>query len=218
MACLHKAIAQVPPTTATTTTTVTPPGASLTSSAPVATPTVPGFINTSGLTITTPFSGMSIGQDRFLSIGGSIQGQKPIASILISVAKKDGSGNTTIVDKKGLATLRISETWQVKADLYPVGEYLLHLVITPNTTVAAPPKTSLAPAAATTALVPPPPPVGGEPSVYFWQGTVRVVAPPTSAPTIPNAGYSLATPGNTITLIKMTMVLGAIVLGCMFAL
>ncbi|KAF9576166.1 hypothetical protein EC968_010289 [Mortierella alpina] len=135
---------------------------------------------------------MSIVQDTGLSIAATLAGQRPMSSINISVAKKDGSSNTTIVDIRSGAILRLSQIWNVTASQYPVGEYVMNMVITPNTTVNpmngtpqavssqsigtfVPIITSIDHSPQPTGLIPGPIPGAGV-SVYYWQATVRVVA------------------------------------------
>ncbi|KAF9277072.1 hypothetical protein BGZ68_009542 [Mortierella alpina] len=165
--------------------------ASATSGAPVA-PSPPSFVNTPGLQVTTPYNGMSIIQDTGLSIAATLAGQRPMSSINISVAKKDGSSNTTIVDIRSGAILRLSQIWNVTAAQYPVGEYIMNMVITPNTTISPlngtpqavssqpigsflPSITSIDHSPQPTGLIPGPIPGAGV-SVYYWQATVRVIA------------------------------------------
>ncbi|KAG0223067.1 hypothetical protein B0O80DRAFT_464957 [Mortierella sp. GBAus27b] len=161
----------------TTTASVTSSSASSTVSAtssPV--PTPPTFSNTPGLVVSSPFEGMAITQNTVLSISASLSGQRLIGTIKISVAKKDGTSNNTIVDITSGSFLRTSQTWNVTADQYPVGEYLMNMIITPNTTASlntAPATTTAAP---TTTIIPGPT-IGPEASVYYWRATVRVVAP-----------------------------------------
>ncbi|CAO3566464.1 unnamed protein product [Mortierella alpina] len=155
-------------------------------------PSPPSFVNTPGLQVSTPYSGMSIIQDTSLSIAATLAGQRPMSSVNISVAKKDGSSNTTIVDIRSGAVLRLSQIWNVTAAQYPVGEYIMNMVITPNTTLSPmngtpqavssqsigtfiPDVTSIDHSPQPTGLIPGPIPGAGV-SVYYWQATVRVVA------------------------------------------
>ncbi|KAF9985720.1 hypothetical protein BGZ75_002648 [Mortierella antarctica] len=134
---------------------------------------------------------MSIIQDTALSIAATLAGQRPMSSINISVAKKDGSSNTTIVDIRSGAILRLSQIWNVTATQYPVGEYVMNMVITPNTTLGPlngtpqavsssiglllPSITNIDHTPQPTGLIPGPIPGAGV-SVYYWQANVRVVA------------------------------------------
>ncbi|KAI1286585.1 hypothetical protein EDD11_000200, partial [Mortierella claussenii] len=173
-----------------------------------ATPVVPSFINTPGLQVTSPYNGMTVLQDTVLSISSSLIDQRPISSINISVAKKqDGSSNTTIVNIPSGAILRSTQIWNITAASYPVGEYLINMIITPNTTAAGVnptlnnPGPNASATTTTTAVVPGPtstipgPPVnpGVGPSVYYWQATVRVVA--RTNITTPGSGASTYGPG-----------------------
>ncbi|KAG9321132.1 hypothetical protein KVV02_005258, partial [Mortierella alpina] len=107
------------PTTASSRATVTA------TTTGIVAPSLPTFVNTPGLQVSTPYSGMSIIQDTALSIAATLAGQRPMSSINISVAKKDGSSNTTIVDIRSGAILRLSQIWNVTATQYPVGEYVV---------------------------------------------------------------------------------------------
>ncbi|KAG0315668.1 hypothetical protein BGZ99_007331, partial [Dissophora globulifera] len=108
-------------------------------------------------------------------------------SINISVAKKDGSSNTTIINIPSGATLRLTQIWNVTADKYPVGDYLFNMIVTPNTTAAG----SGVPAASSTILATP---TGGATipnaaTIYYWHAGIRVIAPvPTN---VPNAAISV---------------------------
>jgi len=51
----------------------------------------------------------------------------PVASANISIGKKDGTLNTTIVDLKGLSTLRVIESWNATAATFTPGDYLVSL-------------------------------------------------------------------------------------------
>lgn len=48
-----------------------------------------------------------------------------LASVNVSVGKKDGTLNTTIVDLKGLSTLRVIQSWNVTAATFTPGDYLV---------------------------------------------------------------------------------------------
>ncbi|KAG0364480.1 hypothetical protein BC939DRAFT_441618 [Gamsiella multidivaricata] len=183
--------------------------ATTSTSATVPTPSQSAFINTPGLQVTSPYNGMTVIQGTMLSISASIQDQRPISSINISVAKKDGSSNTTIVSITSGAILKATQTWNVTAAQYPVGAYILNMVITPNTTaqgtssvpnagsssvissVATPTSSSVQ--AGSTSLIPipgPPTSPGTGPNVYYWQATVQVIAPMNTS-TTPNTANGL---------------------------
>lgn len=52
-----------------------------------------------------------------------------VASAYISIGKKDGTLNTTIVDLKGLSTLRVIESWNATAATFTPGDYLVSLYL-----------------------------------------------------------------------------------------
>ncbi|KAG0197353.1 hypothetical protein BGX28_009157 [Mortierella sp. GBA30] len=188
LTCLqHLSGAQAQLSTPSSTTTAK---SSATSGVGVA-PSPPTFVNTPGLRVTTPYNGMTIPQDTVLSISASLAGERPISSIKIMVAKKDGSSNTTIVDVPSGAILSISQTWNVTSTQYPVGEYIMNMIITPNMTANLggtapmatttqsigsflPIVTSVDSSPQPTGLIPGP--IPGAASVYYFQATVRVIA------------------------------------------
>ncbi|KAF9124930.1 hypothetical protein BGW39_007786 [Mortierella sp. 14UC] len=150
----------VPPTTTTTTTTAAP-GATGTP-APVVPPTSPTFVNTPGLQVPSIYDGMSVTQ----------------GSIVLTVAKKDGSGNSTIASTNQGSVATSTILWNATATSFPVGTYVLNLVVTPNTTaVVTLPPTTGAPAPA-----PVPPTAGAGPSIYYWRANINVVVPRAPSP------------------------------------
>ncbi|KAG0336090.1 hypothetical protein BG000_006940 [Podila horticola] len=216
LACLHQTLAQAPPSPAPTSSVR--PTTNSTTSAPVATPTPPAFINTPGLQVISPFDGVLLAQNTRLTIALNLAGNKPIASVNISVGKKDGSLNTTIVDLKGQSTLRVIEYWNVTAATFAPGDYLFNIIVTPNTTAipSTPPPAgtgnSTIPTSTTSAAAPSQTPAG--PQVYYWQGAMRVGLP--AKGNIDSAGYALVS-GKGL-LIQMASALGVLALGCAFAL
>ncbi|KAF9309800.1 hypothetical protein BG006_004979, partial [Podila minutissima] len=108
-------LAQAPPVT---TTSSARPSTNSTASLPVATPTPPAFINTPGLQVTSPFSGVILAQNTCLTITFNLTGNKPIALVNILISKKDGTLNMTNVDLKGLSTLHVIESWNVAATTF----------------------------------------------------------------------------------------------------
>ncbi|KAG0029570.1 hypothetical protein BGZ82_007847 [Podila clonocystis] len=216
LACLHQTLAQAPlppvPTSSAR------PNTNSTASAPVATPTPPAFVNTPGLQVTSPFDGVLLAQNTRLTIALNLAGSRPIASVNISVGKKDGTLNTTIVDLKGLSTIRLIESWNVTAATFTPGDYLFNIIVTPNNTVipSTPPPAgtgiSTLPTPTTSAAPPSQTPAG--PQVYYWQGTIRVVLPAKGK--IDSAGSALVS-GKGL-LIQMASALGVLALGCALAL
>ncbi|KAG0262126.1 hypothetical protein BG011_000323 [Mortierella polycephala] len=224
--CMSGVQAQEAPTNTNLPTALTSISASPTTSGAVPTPSLPSFINTPGLQVTAPYNDMTIFQDSVLSISASILGGRPISSINISVAKEDGSSNTTIVDIPSGEILRLTQTWNVTSALYPTGRYLFNMVITPNTTstqsgggvgigpVASttlnPSDISINPNPQPTGTVPGPP--GTSPSVYYWRAKVRVV---TRTPQKPKN----AAPANSIHgFVGLFAAAGAIALGSVLTL
>ncbi|KAG0247699.1 hypothetical protein BG011_001054, partial [Mortierella polycephala] len=80
------------------------------------------FENTPGLTVSLPRSGDSVPKDTVLLFAGQIQGRR-IGTAHISLAKTDGSSNTTIADIKQASVLRLFHTWTVDSTKYPTGDY-----------------------------------------------------------------------------------------------
>ncbi|KAF9103079.1 hypothetical protein BGX27_010744 [Mortierella sp. AM989] len=163
--------------------------ATSTSAAPVVTPSQP-FINTEGLVVSSPFNQMTVVQNTVLSISASLRDKRPISSVNISVAKKDGSSNTTIVSIPYGSVPMIAQTWNVSSDKYPIGDYLVNIIITPNTTINSPtsiplppPNTSNPPSTTTvTQPIVTPSAVGSGPNVYYFQALVHVAAPRVQVP------------------------------------
>ncbi|KAG0272148.1 hypothetical protein BGZ95_012111 [Linnemannia exigua] len=164
--------AQAATTTTTTTAAATAPGATGTP-APIVPPTPPTFVNTPGLQVPSIYDGMSVMQGSFLTISTKLQDGRAMGSIVLTVAKKDGSGNTTIATVNHDSPVSSSLLWDASAAKFPAGPYVLNLVVTPNTTTGAtnPP----------TVPAPPPTAVAG-PSVFYWRATVNVVVPRAPSP------------------------------------
>ncbi|KAG0057040.1 hypothetical protein BGZ83_002278 [Gryganskiella cystojenkinii] len=178
-------------------------------SAVVPTPTVPAFVNTPGLRVYSPYDGMQVTQGAYLSISASLTSGQPIGSITITVAKADGSSNVTIVSVASANTLSLIESWNVQTT---VGNYLMNMIVTPNTTVAAP-VTSLS------AVVPAPtsaPGTGaGGASIYYWQGRITVKALTAPPPTYGDTnGAAVIAPIATLlaTIASTAVVLGSALL------
>ncbi|KAF8938528.1 hypothetical protein EDD21DRAFT_368764 [Dissophora ornata] len=170
-------------TTLSTTTTTTGATATTSTSAGVATPS-PAFQNTPGLQVSSPFNGMSVTQNTVLSISASLLDQQPISSIDISVAKSDGTSNTTIVNIPSGASVSASQIWNVTAAQYPVGDYLLNMIITPNTTAGS---TTTTVASTTTVSAAP---ASSVVPVYYWQAIIHVIAPSNTTTTVPTSAAS----------------------------
>ncbi|KAF9981483.1 hypothetical protein BGZ65_003887 [Modicella reniformis] len=180
--------------------------------------TTPTFENTAGLVVTTPFNGMTAYQNSFVSIGASLAQLQPMSNIVITVAKSDGSSNSTIFDLKGGAPmLRLIQSWNVSATLFPVGEYHLQLVVVPGANAPATssnPATATAPTTTTTTTSPT---VSTPASVYYWRGLIRVVEPRSKGGSTKSAalayGAGSAHTGAVAIVYKMSIALGALALG-----
>ncbi|KAF9912083.1 hypothetical protein EC991_001029 [Linnemannia zychae] len=160
--------------TSPTTTTTAAPGATG-SPAPVVPPTPPTFVNTPGLQVPSIYDGMSVTQGSFLTIASHLQDGRLMSSVVLTVAKKDGSGNTTVASTNQGSVQTSTILWNATAANFPVGPYVLNLVVTPNTTaVVTPPPTTGAPA--------PVPPTAGAASIYYWRANINVVVPRTPTP------------------------------------
>ncbi|KAK3831149.1 MAG: hypothetical protein J3R72DRAFT_455101 [Linnemannia gamsii] len=144
------------------------------------TPTTP-FVNTPGILAQAPPNGLTVRPDGNLPIAFNI-GRRAISSVVVTVAKADGSGNTTILDHKTSA-FRIILTAPLVSFKLPEGDYILNMVITPNTTSVIPvytppssgsgsvPGTIPAPQqpAPTTTLPP-----SNLPGMYYWRTSIRI--------------------------------------------
>ncbi|KAF9545606.1 hypothetical protein EC957_010691 [Mortierella hygrophila] len=150
-----------------------------TTPAVVPTPTVPMWVNTPGLVVSSVFDGLTVVQNSFVSISATLTDGQPMSSIVITSAMKDGSGNTTIADIKQSNLVTPRQLWNVSADNYPVGSYVLSMIVipgTPNTTATT--GTSAVPQPSTGVT----PPATGAASVYYWKANINVRAPPASTP------------------------------------
>lgn len=150
-----------------------------TASAVVPTPTVPVWVNTPGLVVNSVFDGLTVVQNSFVSISATLSDGRPMSSIVITAAKKDGSGNTTITDIRQPNLVTPRQLWNVSSDIYSAGSYVLNMIVTPgtpNTTTTT--GTSAVPQPSTGVT----PPATGGVSVYYWRATVNVRAPPPPAP------------------------------------
>ncbi|KAF9435369.1 hypothetical protein BGZ76_006433 [Entomortierella beljakovae] len=177
--------------------------ATATSTSAAAAPTQPAFVNTPGLQVSSPFNGMSVIQNTALSISASLTDKRPIGSINISVSKKDGSDNSTVVNISNGNFIRASQIWNVSDAQYPIGDYYINLIVTPNTT-ATPPTTT----ASVTQPVTTPNAIPGS-NVYYWRALVHVVAPRTSP--FPTSAAPTLSKSNGIT--SMVVAAGVIILG-----
>ncbi|KAG9062425.1 hypothetical protein KI688_005340 [Linnemannia hyalina] len=159
-----------------------------TSTAPAAvpTPTVPVWVNTPGLVVSSVFDGLTVVQNSFVSISATLTDGQPMSSIVITAAKKDGSGNTTIADIKQPNLVTPRQLWNVSADIYPAGSYVLSMIVipgTPNTTAIT--GTSAVPQPSTGVTAP----TTGAASIYYWKASINVRAPP--APAVGGAASGL---------------------------
>ncbi|GJJ75380.1 hypothetical protein EMPS_07738 [Entomortierella parvispora] len=166
--------------------------ASATTTGGVVTPSPASFINTAGLRVNSPFDGMQISQNAFLTISASLQSGQAIGSALITVAQSDGSHNTTIVSLPSTNTMALAETWNVNSTLYPVGTYLMNMIVTPNLTT--------------------PQPVEPGPSIYYWQAHIKVQVPP-SPVAQPNGASSFLSGSSFSNTMMATVAASALVLG-----
>ncbi|KAG0062275.1 hypothetical protein BGZ89_010781 [Linnemannia elongata] len=174
IACLQY-LASTSTAQVTTTTTRAAVNPTSTASSVVPTPTVPVWVNTPGLVVNSVFDGLTVVQNSFVSISASLSDGRPMSSILITAAKKDGSGNTTIADIKQPNLVSPRQLWNVSADTYPAGSYVLSMIVTPgtlNTTTTTGATAAPQPSTGVT------PPATGAASIYYWKANILVRAPP----------------------------------------
>ncbi|KAF9900271.1 hypothetical protein BX616_002644 [Lobosporangium transversale] len=196
-------------------------------------PLPPSNQNTPGLAV-VPSNGMAIYQESIVYISAVIGG-RPISSAYISISKAESSSNTTIADIKGLSIRRLVQSWNVTAADYPIGDYYLQLIVTPNTTSIIPPlvvSTTGTPVPTSTARPALPTTL---PSIYYWRGLVSIQAPlekkgsSSSAAALVTFGSSTGAGAGVIgslnmraglmaILQKMSIALGALALGCIITL
>ncbi|KAF9122488.1 hypothetical protein BGW39_009708 [Mortierella sp. 14UC] len=151
------------------------------------TPTTP-FLNTPGVQVQAPANGLTVRPDGLIPIAFNI-GRRAISSVVVTVAKADGSGNTTILDHRATTALRITLTTPLASFKLPDGDYILDMAITPNTSVVIPGYTppssssSGAPQQPAPTTVPP----SSLPGIYYWRTNIRIS---NDAPASGNAGAS----------------------------
>ncbi|KAF9293804.1 hypothetical protein BGZ74_011537 [Mortierella antarctica] len=147
------------------------------------------FQNTPGLAVGSPTNGQTVAQDQSLPLSAQLTARRVIGSYSVSIAKADGSGNTTLAQKTGVSTLRIVDVWEVASSHLDLGDYVVQFTVTANTSIVIPPPV-VAPSGGassmptrvvttTTALATgtPRPPVPGVPTVYYWRGAIKIVGP-----------------------------------------
>ncbi|KAG0283924.1 hypothetical protein BGZ96_011705 [Linnemannia gamsii] len=211
LACLQYLAGTTAAQSTTTTASGAPAGTpSSTGSAVVPTPTVPVWVNTPGLEVKSVMDGMTAIQNSFVSISASLRDGRPMNSILITVAKKDGSGNTTIADIKEANLVSSNRLWNVTATNFPAGPYVLNMIVTAGTANATG-ATGAAPQPTTG--VTPPPAVGGTPSIFYWRANVDVRVPPA-----PGTGTSGAVSGRIGSIAGYTVAAGVALLGSLLVL
>ncbi|KAF9150053.1 hypothetical protein BGX20_005811, partial [Mortierella sp. AD010] len=130
-------------------------------------------------------------------------------SIDITVAKTDGSSNTTIVNVSG-AFISTTQVWNVTSTQYPIGSYLINIIVTPNNTVTS---TATTAAAATTTAAS----STSESSVYYWRGVIRVTAPRTTT-TSSGMGMKFDRINNGNGFVTMFIAIGIVILGSLLSL
>ncbi|KAG9066977.1 hypothetical protein KI688_012889 [Linnemannia hyalina] len=145
-----------------------------------ATDPVPTFENTVGVQVQSPGNDISIRPDGVLPIALNI-GRRLISSVVVTVAKADGSGNTTVLEYKSVAAVRIVTVAPLATFKFSEGDYIVSLAITPNLTAiiptsTSPPSSGNATAGTTTAVAPAPQPTApnGLPGMYYWRGVLKL--------------------------------------------
>jgi hypothetical protein len=58
----------------------------------------------------------------------------PLGSVIVSVAKTDGSSNATVIELKGVSMPRLMQVWDVTAERFPVGDYHVRGLLGERTT------------------------------------------------------------------------------------
>ncbi|KAF9147338.1 hypothetical protein BG015_011041 [Linnemannia schmuckeri] len=140
---------------------------------------VPTFQNTFGLQVQAPRNGVSIRPDGSLPIALTL-GRRLISSVLVTVAKADGSGNTTVLEYRAVTAIRIMTVAPLAAFKFSEGDYIVNLAITPNLTAViptyTPPPSSGNATAATITVAPAPNPTApvNLPGVYYWRGALKL--------------------------------------------
>ncbi|KAF8927961.1 hypothetical protein BGZ58_009985 [Dissophora ornata] len=185
----------------------------------------------------SPYSGSTVSQGSVVLISGMTAPLRYLTYVA-TLAKTDGSSNTTIIEQKTSTAGRVIQIWNVTADNYPVGDYNLQIVVTPGSSVSVVTSGSTATAttqvagtgaialAATTTTVTVPVPTqtsGTLPSVYYWRALIHVQAPSTgSTKSTPSSAAALTHgtvyAGAVAIAYKMALAMGVLALGCVLTL
>ncbi|KAG0318710.1 hypothetical protein BGZ99_005497 [Dissophora globulifera] len=182
---------------------------------------LPTFNNTPGLTMQSPFNGMTVTQNSVTLVQGLIPGNQ-LLTFTITTAKTDGSSNITLGTSKTPTTGRVFMLWNVTSANYPVGDYILE-VIAVQTGVAPVPTGSAstsAPAPPAATIVP-----GAPLSTYTWRALLHVANAPPASKSSPNTASALTQlgagsmyAGGIAILYKMAVAMVALALGCVLTL
>ncbi|KAG0282974.1 hypothetical protein BGZ96_012656 [Linnemannia gamsii] len=151
---------------------------------------VPTFDNnTPGIYVQSPVNGVSIHPEGILPIALAISSRRPVSLVVATIAKPDGSGNTTVLEYKPMITLRIMTAAPLAKFKLAEGDYIVTLAITPNLTAPS------GNATATTTIAAPAPnptiPIN-LPDMYYWHGAIKI----SKEAHIPNGGEGGASKNN----------------------
>ncbi|KAF9579047.1 hypothetical protein BGW38_004863 [Lunasporangiospora selenospora] len=103
----------------------------------IVTPSPPPFVNSPDLQVTSIYDGMTAYQGSSISVQVALRASRPMGSLSIIVANKDGTTNTTLVDRSQESIIKAVIEWNVTAEAFPVGDYDISVVVKPNATADA---------------------------------------------------------------------------------
>ncbi|KAF9201635.1 hypothetical protein BGZ49_008140 [Haplosporangium sp. Z 27] len=191
--------------------------ATSTSSSAVPTATLPPFVNTPGLSVNL-YTGMTVVQNTMVSISASLNNQQNIGAIDISITKRDRTNNNTIATSTGSFVSTV-QLWNVTSDAYPVGIYVINIIVTPTTIPAGSVQTTSGSQVATTTSAVQPVATGTPSNAYYWQGLIYVAAPRnTSLPTSSAMGMKFDHANSFSGFVALFVASGVAVLGSLLAL
>ncbi|KAG0226717.1 hypothetical protein BGW41_004099 [Actinomortierella wolfii] len=151
------------------------------------------LITTPGLVVSTPYQGMGVYQGSYMSISFRFLSGMPVGGSTVTMAKKDGSGNTTLYTVPDTQSLtQFLESYSVPEST-EAGDYRVSIITKPGTGTPKPPNalppppssnntrltTAVGAVAAPTATsaggTPAPTGAPNAPSVYYHAVDIRVL-------------------------------------------
>ncbi|KAG0046958.1 hypothetical protein BGZ83_007888 [Gryganskiella cystojenkinii] len=83
----------------------------------------PTFVNSPGLMINSPQNGATVHQGQSVPVIAVFQNHRPIAGVIATLSKTDGTGNQSILESKpSIASLAFYSLWNISSD-FPLGDH-----------------------------------------------------------------------------------------------